>query len=915
MTQQKSLIPVTCLSFVVGLLVLSSPSPVATQAKKFTVQINGENSGSGTIIKQNKDNYTVLTSWHVVKYPGNYSITTFDNKKHPITQIKNLPDVDLALVEFSGKSKSKKPYPAAELGDSKNITSGLPIYISGYLNDPGGKKPKRNYLLQPSHTLSLQSLAEEGYRIVHDHALIPGTSGGPIVDRQARIVGVNGTRTKEAKSSLGIGIGIPIQIYQAGQCDFVAVSTHKSKKPKKVEQPKKAEKPVSDPCLKEKDSTVTSADAQTEKFKSKYDQVYASPAGHFGDVNAIAMQGDIVVTGSEDATVKVWNRASGKLQNTLIGHGAPVTAVAITDKIIVTGSQDATIRLWDLETGEEKTVLDDHGASVDAIATSKDGTILVSGSGDDTVKVWDLNTTKLLKTFKGHKAPVYSVAISDNKQTIVSGSEDKSIKLWNLSSDKPIKTFIDEPLSRQLTRQAIKKQAKSKKGNKKKAPNIQVSHNASIDSLSISQKDGDDKEFIISGGSDNLIKIWNLETGELTRTLKGHNSSVRDLAVADDILVSADSNYETVKVWNFKTGSLKRTFTSDHYFWFSSIAISEDGSTLVSASQDEAIKVINLEDGRFQKVPDPITGEKEHPLIANNHSIRTVTISDNHIFNASRNNTITVRNLETGELEYFLKGHTDEVNSLAVRGKKLVSGSDDRTIRIWNLETWELERTIRNVLDPIVRSIAISEDGQKIVTGSYKAIKIWDLPTGKLEKFLDSHKDGVNAITIQGDTIVSGGGDKTIEVRSLTTGELSYTLPLEQDKEQGHKGSINSVIINDGKIYSASYDKTIKVWDLETGKLEETLTDHDAAVNSLAISENTLVSGSRDGAIETRNLATGQLEDIIKAHPTSVNTVAISGDTIVSGSSDNTIKIWRVAGENSLPTNLEAKNTSSEQNN
>gem|GEM_PF-4358820 len=69
------------------------------------------------------------------------------------------------------------------------------------------------------------------------------------------------------------------------------------------------------------------------------------------------------------------------------------------------------------------------------------------------------------------------------------------------------------------------------------------------------------------------------------------------------------------------------------------------------------------------------------------------------------------------------------------------------------------------------------------------------------------------------------------------------------------------------------------------------------------------------GAIETRNLTTGKLEEIIKAHPASVNTVAISGDTIVSGSSDNTIKIWRIAGENSPPTNLEAKNTSSEQDN
>ena len=891
MKNQTSLLPLTGLSFLVGLIILSSPSPIATQAKKFTVQINGENTGSGTIIDHDKSKYTVLTSWHVVKYPGEYTITTFDNKKHKISAIKHLPDVDLALVEFSGKPKKVEAYQLAKFGDSKNITSGVPLYVSGYPN-PYTKRPKRNYLLQTARALSLQSLAEEGYRIVHDRRLIPGTSGAAIVDHQARLVGVNGIRTKEGTSDLNIGIGIPIQIYQAGQDKFVNVASYKNKKaPKKQSDTSEAQENL--------DLLVT-AESQTKNVTTKYRATYVSPAGHFGDVNAVAMVGDIIVTGSEDATVKVWNRVSGKLQTTLVGHTAGVTEVAITDNTIISSSQDGTIRFWDLTTGEEKQILKEHNAAVDAISLSKDGTILVSGSGDETIKVWDLSnlsTGKSLKTLKGHSAPIYSVAISENNQIIVSGSGDKTIKVWDLASDKPPKTLVDEQLSRRLTRQAMKKQAKRKTG--KKVKPIQVSHEASVDSLVISNDNN--QEFIITGGSDDLIKVWDLKTGELNRILKGHNGSVRDLAVAENILVSADSNYETVKVWNFRTGKLKRSFTSDNYFWFSSIAISEDGSTLVSASQDAAIKIRDLATGQLQKITDPLTGKREHPLVANNNSIRTVTISDNHIFNASRNNTITVRNLATGELEYLLKGHTGEVNSLAVRGNILVSGSKDRTIRIWNLTNWKLERTIRNLLDPITRSIAISEDGKKLVTGSYKTIKIWDLSTGKLEKFLDTHNDGVNAIAIKGDKIISGGGDKTIEIRNLNTGELERTLPLEEDQEQAHKASINSIVISGNQIYSASYDKTIKVWNINTGKLEDTFTDHAAAVNSLAISDNILVSGSRDGAIETRNLTTGKLEDIIQAHPTSVNTVAISGEIIVSGSSDNTIKIWNIEN-NKNPT-------------
>ncbi|ELS00388.1 WD40 repeat-containing protein [Xenococcus sp. PCC 7305] len=907
MTNQKALIPLTGLSFVVGLIVLSSPSPIANQAEKFTVQVNGENTGSGTIIDLDREQgkYTVLTSWHVVKYPGEYSITTFDGKKHKVksSTIKNLPNIDLALIEFEGKSKNKQPYKVAEFGDSKNITSGVPLYLSGYLN-PAGRRPRRNYVLQPARTLSLQSLAEEGYRIVHDRRLIPGTSGGPIVDRQANLVGVNGIRTKEGTNDLSLGIGIPIQIYQASQDRFVSVE--------QATEPEQSDTPQNTENL----ALSSIADLKTKPAKTKYESVYTSPAGHFGDVKTVAMQGDIIVTGSEDTTIKIWDRSSRTLKTTLIGHTAPISGVVITkNNTVISSSQDGTIRFWDLSTGEEERESKNHQSPVDAIALSKDESLLISGDGDGNVKIWDLqdpSAEQPIETKQVHKARIYDLAITANNQIIVSGSEDKTIKLWNRSTEKDPRILIDTRLSRRLTRQAIRRQARKRTGKETKP--FKVSHEASVDRLVISNGNKEDKTFIISGSSDNLIKVWDLETGELIRTLKGHSSSVRDLAVTGNTLVSADNNNETIKVWNFLTGNLKHSFKSNHYFWFSSIAISEDGSTLVSASQDEAIKIRNLKTGRLETIRDSITGKKEHPLSANSHSIRTVAISDHHIFSADRDNTITVKNLATGALEYSLEGHKNYVNSLAVNGNVLVSGSKDRTIRIWNLQTWELEKTIRNLLDPITRSIAISEDGSKLVTGSYKAIKIWDLPTGKLEQFLEAHNDGVNAIAIQGNTIVSGGGDKRIKIIDLATGELKHSLPLDKDQEQGHKASINSIVIYENKIYSASYDKTIKVWDLTTGELKQTLTDHQAAVNALAISGNILVSGSRDGEIETRNLTTGKLENIIQAHPTSVNTVAMSEGIIVSGSSDNTIKIWRIPDENNSATNPEAQQTSTATN-
>ena len=103
------------------------PAAIYAKAREFTVQIDGEETGTGTIIESNGGTYTVLTCWHVMDTPGNYQVTTNDGNTHQVTQIQNLPDVDLALVTFSTSSS----YPVAELGDSTTATSGLSAYVVG----------------------------------------------------------------------------------------------------------------------------------------------------------------------------------------------------------------------------------------------------------------------------------------------------------------------------------------------------------------------------------------------------------------------------------------------------------------------------------------------------------------------------------------------------------------------------------------------------------------------------------------------------------------------------------------------------------------------------------------------------------------------------------------------------------------
>ena len=167
--------------------------------------------------------------------------------------------------------------------------------------------------------------------------------------------------------------------------------------------------------------------------------------GHTNGVMSVALSanGQTLVSGSWDNTIKVWNPLTGKEVGTLTGHTSHVHCVALSadGQTLVSGSEDKTIKVWNSFTGKEVRTLIGHTSSVFSIALSADGQILASGSGDNTIKVWDLSTGKEVRKLTGHTGSVVSVALSANGRTLVSGSWDNTIRVWNLSTGKRIRTL------------------------------------------------------------------------------------------------------------------------------------------------------------------------------------------------------------------------------------------------------------------------------------------------------------------------------------------------------------------------------------------------------------------------------------------------------------------------------------------
>lgn len=286
---------------------------------------------------------------------------------------------------------------------------------------------------------------------------------------------------------------------------------------------------------------------------------------------AISSDGLTLASGGNDRTIKIWDlslnntsnnapnapnnhltinyQRSTYLKSTLTEHIGAIYALAFlpNQNILISGSADWTIKIWDLSTNQVIKTLEGHQGSIRALAVSPDGRTLVSGSTDGTVRVWDLKTLTLQHTLIGHTDLVRTVAISPDGQLIASGSWDKTIKLWGLSPQQ--KAHLENHYQ----------------SNSPQLIGTLTGHQEYINSIAFTPNG----QMLISGSDDNKIKIWELhlsdskssakpkELASVKATLTDHNTDILSLAVSDKhwqfaasypLLVSGSWDSQ-IKIW------------------------------------------------------------------------------------------------------------------------------------------------------------------------------------------------------------------------------------------------------------------------------------------------------------------------------------------------------------------------------
>jgi guanine nucleotide-binding protein subunit beta-2-like 1 protein len=155
----------------------------------------------------------------------------------------------------------------------------------------------------------------------------------------------------------------------------------------------------------------------------------------------ISSDGQFALSGSWDATLRLWDLNSGVTTRRFVNHTKDVLSVAFSadNRQIVSGSRDRTLKLWNT-LGECKYTIRDEGhtewVSCVRFSPSTTNASIVSGGWDKLVKVWNLQNCKLRANLTGHTAHVNTVTVSPDGSLCASGGKDGTAMLWDLNEGK-----------------------------------------------------------------------------------------------------------------------------------------------------------------------------------------------------------------------------------------------------------------------------------------------------------------------------------------------------------------------------------------------------------------------------------------------------------------------------------------------
>jgi WD40 repeat protein len=464
--------------------------------------------------------------------------------------------------------------------------------------------------------------------------------------------------------------------------------------------------------------------------------------GHTDPVRSIAYSpdGQRLASGSDDGTAKLWDAKSGKLLRTIAERDSSITAIGAVGfspdgkRLAGAITEDATVRIWDTATGRPLCKLQGHTGNVTRLAFSPDGQRLATASEDHTVKVWSTDTGRELVTLAGHADGVAGVAFSPGGGRLASAGYDNTVRVWDSASGLLCFTLAGHAA-------AVMDVAYS--------PDGQRLATASLDDTVKfwSAKGGHAVEAVrvagttrgvafspdgrhLAGGRGQHVVVLDTATGKEVRTLKGHEMQMAALAYAPDGKRLASLSFDnTVRVWDTSTGQAIRTLRlggkPSGGVDGRGLAYSSGGQRLAAAARSATVKVW-----------DAATGRELHDF---HESAESVAFSpDARRLAWAGPEGLKVREVITGKEMYAVNGSFYFV-LFSPDGSRLIAlGSDG--VQFLDAATGKEVMALRSRAVHRLDLAALSPDGRRLaLVGPRNVIRLWDTSSGEEALALPGH--------------------------------------------------------------------------------------------------------------------------------------------------------------------------------
>ncbi|MFO0979315.1 MAG: serine/threonine-protein kinase [Planctomycetaceae bacterium] len=661
----------------------------------------------------------------------------------------------------------------------------------------------------------------------------------------------------------------------------------------------------------------SSQDATIKLWSTESGVVLKILRGHKDAVTSACFShdGKYILSGSLDKTLKLWVSTTGEELKTLKGHEGAVTDVCFSPDgvLMMSACDDGCIKLWKLESGIELTSLTGHWGRTTAVSLSPDGTRILYGSRDDRLKLWDLRTGEEVVSLAGHLSKVTAVCFSPDGTRVLSGSYDNTIKLWDVAPGKQLE-------STEMGHRPATALASINKFGKEI---VCLSPDGTI---ILSCVGGHSLIDFLPGSHEHTIQLWNTETGEKLKTLKGHESRITSACFSLDGKYILSGSYDhTIKLWNAETGDEIKTLEG-HEGAVSGVCFSPDGTRILSGSSESGDSAL--------KLWDAVSGQ-ELKAFKVEGSLGDICFSPDGKRMLTSSGCINLWDAATGE----------KLKSLQSGGKaacfspdgKFILSADYSHMTLWDVVTGEEIRRQEFLEDSGNTVFCFSPDGTRILSADHSHMTLWDAATG--EELISREMsrlqgtrvffspDGTRAMYAARDgTLRSWDAATSGAVQKVKHAPQFVSLPVfgpngehlavfcerwnsfrvwdmlnfnEYHEFRGHSDAITTVAFSSDslQIASGSRDKTIRIWDVESGKVQKVLTGHADEVSSLVwfADKDRLASGSKDHSLRLWNAQSGEVLNVLKGHTDAVVCVVVQNEhTLISSAADKTIRLWNV---------------------